>query len=222
MNKEIPEASKKFLTVLVAGVLDVNTYILGCPETKEAAVIDPGGREEETLDVLARQEMNLKYIINTHGHLDHSIGNHFLKERTGAEILIHAEDAILLVIPQDPMLSLLLQEYNVVPADIKVEENDIIKVGRIELKVIHTPGHTPGGMCLLFDKVIFTGDTLFAGGIGRTDLLGGSYETLIRSIEEKLMVLDNGLKVLPGHGAGTTINRERRVNPFLSECQRKI
>ncbi len=204
-----------WLKALITGVLDVNTYIIACRKTNEAAVIDPGGSEAEILHILENEHFKLKYIINTHGHLDHSVGNGYLKEATKAPIAIHAEDAIMLVIPQDPLLSLMLHEYTTVPADINLNENDVLKVGEINLKVIHTPGHTPGGMCLLTEGLIFTGDTLFAGAIGRTDLVGGSYTTLIRSIKEKLMVLDGRLKILPGHGGASSIKRERETNPFL-------
>jgi glyoxylase-like metal-dependent hydrolase (beta-lactamase superfamily II) len=204
-----------FLEKLVTGVLDVNTYIIGCKETKEAAVIDPGGREAEILEILKAENLKLKYIINTHGHLDHSVGNSYLKDKTGVPIVIHAEDAIMLIIPQDPLLSLMLHEYTMIPADIELHNGDVINVGNIELQVIHTPGHTPGGMCLLTNGLIFTGDTLFAGGVGRTDLVGGSYKTLVQSIKDKLLVLDGRLKVLPGHGGDTTIKRERETNPFL-------
>ncbi len=204
-----------FLEKLVVGVLDVNCYIIGCKETHEGAVIDPGGREQEILEILKEEDLRLKYIINTHGHLDHSVGNSYLKEKTAARIAIHAEDAIMLVIPQDPLLSLMLHEYVMVPADIELHDNDVITIGNIELRVIHTPGHTPGGMCLIDDNIIFTGDTLFAGGIGRTDLVGGSYSVLVQSIKDKLLVLDGGLKVLPGHGGTTSIKRERESNPFL-------
>lgn len=204
-----------YLEKLVTGALDVNSYIIGCKETGEGAVIDPGGREVEILEVLERESLTLKYIINTHGHLDHSVGNSYLKEKTDAPIAIHAEDAIMLVIPQDPLLSLMLHEYVMVPADIELHDDEVISIGNIELRVIHTPGHTPGGMCLIKDDMIFTGDTLFAGGIGRTDLVGGSYKTLIQTIKDKLMVLNGGLKVLPGHGGTTTIKHERESNPFL-------
>ncbi len=204
-----------FLEKLITGVLDVNSYVIGCKETGEAAVIDPGGRESEILEILKEEDLTLKYIINTHGHLDHSVGNSYLKEKTGAPIAIHAEDAIMLIIPQDPLLSLMLHEYVMVPADIELHDDEIINVGNIGLQVIHTPGHTPGGICLIKDDMIFTGDTLFAGGIGRTDLVGGSYKTLIQTIKDKLMVLSGGLKVLPGHGSPTTIKHERESNPFL-------
>ncbi len=204
-----------FLEKLVVGVLDVNCYVIGCKETNEGVVIDPGGREQEILDILKQENLRLKYIINTHGHLDHSVGNSYLQENTEAKIAIHAEDAIMLVIPQDPLLSLMLHEYVMVPADIELHNDDIINIGNIELRVIHTPGHTPGGMCLLGDDIIFTGDTLFAGGIGRTDLVGGSYTTLVQSIKDRLLVLDGGLKVLPGHGGPSSIKHERESNPFL-------
>lgn len=200
---------------LIIGALQVNTYLLICEKSKECAVIDPGGDEEKIWLKLTQHEVQLKYIINTHGHLDHIIGNTYLKERSHAKIIIHQDDAEMLINPHPSILSMMYGNYFPVPPDIKVKEGDKIKIGQVELEVIHTPGHTLGGICLLTDGLIFTGDTLFAGGIGRTDFPGGSYPTLISSIKDKLFPLDNKLKIYPGHGPASDLQTEIDHNPFL-------
>jgi len=204
------------IKTLEVGPIMANCYILGCEDTKEAVVIDPGDEADRILMTLAQDKLTVKYIINTHGHFDHVGGNKELKEATNAKLMIHADD--------EPMLSELslhaaafgLAVENSPPADIKLSDNDEIKFGNITLKVIHTPGHSEGGICLLTDKVLIAGDTLFAGSIGRTDLPGGDYDTLISSIKTKLLVLDEDTIVYTGHGPETTIGREKKINPFLS------
>jgi len=194
-----------------------NCFILGCEEKKEAAVIDPGDETDRILDTLQEFNLSTKYIINTHGHFDHVGGNRKLKEVTGADILIHPQDV--------PMLSKLsasaaawglFAEDSPAP-DRTIEEGDTVIVGTITLSVIHTPGHTQGGISLLSDGVLFVGDTLFAGSIGRTDFPGGDYDTLIASIQNKLFPLGDDVRVLSGHGPETTIAREKhkRNNPFV-------
>ena len=204
------------IKTLEVGPIMANCYILGCEETKEAVVIDPGDEADRILMTLAQDNLTVKYIINTHGHFDHVGANKELKEATNAEIMIHADD--------EPMLSELslhaaafgLAVDNSPTADITLSDNDEIKFGNITLKVIHTPGHSEGGVCLLTDKVLISGDTLFAGSIGRTDLPGGDYDTLISSIKTKLLRLDDDIIVYTGHGPATTIGREKKINPFLS------
>ncbi len=204
------------IKTLEVGPIMANCYILGCEETKEAVVIDPGDEADRILMTLAQDKLKVKYIINTHGHFDHVGANRALKEATKADLMIHAED--------EPMLSELalharsfgLDAENSPPADINISHNDEIKFGNITLKVIHTPGHSRGGVCLLTDKVLIAGDTLFAGSIGRTDLPGGDYETLISSIKTKLLCLDEDTVVYTGHGPSTTIGREKKINPFLT------
>ncbi len=205
------------LKTLVTGALQVNTYLLVCEESAEGLVIDPGGEGERIWRFFERQKVALKYIINTHGHPDHILANNYLKEQSQAPIVIHQEDAQMLVAPDPLMLAMMPNRYVPTPADIKLQEGDKIQVGKLSLQVIHTPGHTLGGICLLTDGVLFTGDTLFAGGIGRTDLPGGSYPTLINSIKEKLFVLDPSLQVLPGHGPASTLKEEMEHNPFLTD-----
>jgi hydroxyacylglutathione hydrolase len=206
-----------FLKKLVVGALETNCYLIGCKKTKKAAVIDPGGEEEVDLILNLLQENNfdLKYIINTHGHIDHIAGNRKLKGKTTASLLIHKLDADMLVDTDKNFSIFMDKEIGSPPADIFLEEGDEIILGSLKLTVFHTPGHTPGGISLILDNVIFTGDTLFAGGIGRTDLPGGSYQDLQRSIKEKLLILGNGKIIYPGHGPDSTIGEERRTNPYL-------
>lgn len=183
------------------GWLSTNCYVVGCEETKEAGVIDPGvesDREaEEILDFIKEKGLHIKYIINTHGHSDHTAGNTIMKEATGASILIHENDA------------------SRVHADRKLRDGDVIQIGCLKLLVLHTPGHTKGGISLLGGNVVFTGDTLFSGAIGRTDFPGGSYKELIQSIRSKLMPLPDAVEVYPGHESPTTVGKEKKNNPFL-------
>jgi hydroxyacylglutathione hydrolase len=183
------------------GWLSTNCYVVGCEETKEAAVIDPGieteAEAQEILDYIKQNGFYVKYIINTHGHPDHVSGNATIKEATGAPILIHEAAS------------------EQVHADRKLRDGDVIHIGNFKLVVLHTPGHTPDGISLLGDNVVFTGDSLFAGSIGRTDFSGGSFQELMQSIKTKLLPLPDSFKVYPGHESSTTIGDEKKYNPFL-------
>ena len=183
---------------LIVGELEVNCYLVGDREKNEWLVIDPGGDEEKILEAIEKRKADIKFIINTHGHPDHTGANNIIKKETGAPLYIHKEDASLLSKP-----------------DHFLKEGDILPLGDTSLKVIHTPGHTRGGICLLAPEALFSGDTLFAGSIGRTDLPGGSLPVLLRSIRDKLFSLPENTKVYPGHGPQTTIGEEKRSNPFL-------
>jgi glyoxylase-like metal-dependent hydrolase (beta-lactamase superfamily II) len=206
-----------FLEKLVVGVLETNCYLIGCKKTKMAAVIDPGGEEKVDLilDILEKNNFSLKYIINTHGHIDHIDGNNLLKAKTKALLLIHRLDADMLVDANKNLSSFMGKEIYSPSADKLLEEGDEISLGTLNLIVIHTPGHTPGGISLVLNNIVFTGDTLFAGGIGRTDLSGGSYQDLIKSIIEKLLILGDDKIIYPGHGPDSTIGEERRTNPYI-------
>jgi hydroxyacylglutathione hydrolase len=193
------------LKMLVVGPIQANCYILGCERTRQAAVIDPGGDVDKILMSLVKDNLRCVYIINTHGHSDHSAGNKRLKEVTGAQLIIHRADA--------PMI--MHQEVDSPPPDRYVEEGDLITFGDILLKVLHTPGHSRGGISLVTDKMVFVGDTLFEGSIGRTDLPGGDYEGLIRHVKGKIFPLGDDVVIYPGHGPKTTVGRERRTNPFF-------
>lgn len=193
------------------GILEVNCYLI--EDSGEAIVVDPGG--EEILSHLQNLKSKVVYVVNTHGHMDHVATNYRVCQITGAPLLIHAADAEWLNNTSDPLLSPYYPDYQPVTPARLLEEGDEIRVGNLRLKVIHTPGHTLGGICLLGDDFILTGDTLFAGGVGRTDFPGGNYQTLINSINQKLLPLDDNLEVLPGHGSSSTIGLEKRNNPFL-------
>ena len=213
--------SAKEVTLIIKGLavgpIQANCYILGCPRTQEAAVIDPGAEGERILQLLRQQKLNLTTIIDTHGHFDHVGANKQLKEATGAQLLIHPLDA--------PMLSQLVEAAalfgmtaeNSPPPDRTVEEGDMIQVGELSLQVIHTPGHTPGGISLYTNNSVFVGDTLFAGSVGRTDFPGGSADTLKASIQRKLFPLGDDVVVYPGHMGSTTLGQERLSNPFVGE-----
>ncbi len=201
---------------LEVGNMGTNCYIVACEETREAAVIDPGGSEGEILRIIAREKLKVRYIINTHGHADHIEANSKVKQVTGAQILIHQQDAGMLTNARSNLSAFIGNAIVGDPADRIITEGDVIDVGTtVHLKVLHTPGHTPGGIALLSGNVLFSGDTLFAESIGRTDFPGGSYQQLLKSIQEKFMPLSDDIQVLPGHGPETTIGWERKMNPFI-------
>ena len=202
---------------LVVGPLMANCFIFGCEETKEAVVIDPGGDADRILRSLADSELKVKYIINTHGHFDHVSANGTIKDATGADILIHPLDAPMLGMLSSNAAVFGISVENSPPCDQTIEEGDTVSFGKITLKVIHTPGHTPGGISLYTDKIVFVGDTLFAGSIGRTDFPGGDFNTLISSIKTKLFKMDDDMRVLSGHGPETSIGSEKRFNPFVAQ-----
>ncbi|MBN1931071.1 MAG: MBL fold metallo-hydrolase [Desulfobacterales bacterium] len=202
---------------LTVGPIMANCFILGCKKTKEAVVIDPGDEADRILLSLAESKLTLKYIINTHGHFDHVGGNRAMKDATGAPILIHPLDAPLLKQISASAAAWGLSADNSPPPDQALEDGAVISFGNITLKVIHTPGHSPGGISLFTDGYVFVGDTLFAGSIGRTDLPGGDYNTLIKAIRKKLFVLGDDVRVFTGHGPETTIGTEKRFNPFVGQ-----
>ncbi|MFA5903711.1 MAG: MBL fold metallo-hydrolase [Desulfobacula sp.] len=200
---------------LEVGPIMANCFILGCESTKEAVVIDPGDDADRILMTLAKSELKVKYLINTHGHFDHVGANKRMKDVTGAQLAIHPDDEPMFQELSRSAMMFGLSAENSPPADILLKDGDEISFGTITLKVIHTPGHTKGGISLYTKGHLFAGDTLFAGSIGRTDLGGGDYDTLISSIKEKLLILDPETVVYTGHGPETTIGNEKRMNPFL-------
>ncbi len=201
------------------GSFAVFCYLIGDEESQEGLFIDPA---DDTTRLLAEAKSHglnkIKYIVNTHSHVDHVMGNAEMVKKAGAQIILHEKDAPAL--SQTP--SYLLEMFNAKaspPADIVVKDGDVIQAGHVRLKVIHTPGHSAGGMSLYLDGSVFTGDTLFVGSVGRTDLPGSSWDMLERSIREKLYVLPGETIVFPGHDYGptptSTIQYERRHNPFV-------
>ncbi|MDL2280242.1 MBL fold metallo-hydrolase [Selenomonadales bacterium OttesenSCG-928-I06] len=207
-----------YIIELDVGEHCANCYVLYCEETLEAAIIDPAAQEQGIIELLAEEKLNLKYIINTHGHFDHIRANGAIKKATGALILIHEEEALVLE-TYDNILSIFPDKgVSGGIADIFIADGDTVEFGNVKLQVIHTPGHTKGGICLYNkeENVLFSGDTLMAGTIGVTDLPGGSYETIIKSIKEKLFTLPDATVVYPGHGEVTTIEYEKKNNPSFS------
>ena len=204
---------------LKVGFMEVFCYIMACPTTKDALVIDPAGDEERIVERIKEKGLNPKYIVNTHGHGDHLCGNDKVKALTDAKIVMHELDNQMFTSPQGQETARQWGFTPSPPADMTVKDGDEIIVGDISLKVIHTPGHTPGGICLLGDGNLCTGDTLFVGGIGRTDLPGASVTQFMTSIKERLLILPGETIVWPGHDYGSTpsstIDTEKRTNPWL-------
>jgi len=203
------------IKTLAVGPIMANCYIIGCENSKQAAVIDPGEDGDKILMALAREGLTVQYLLNTHGHFDHVGANRRMKEATGAELLIHAADAPMLDMLPQAAASFGLSAENSPQPDRTIAEGDTITFGEITLKVLHTPGHSPGGVSFHCNGVVFVGDTLFAGSIGRTDFEGGDFNTLIASIKNKLLPLGDDVTIYTGHGPATTIGTEKRSNPFL-------
>ncbi len=208
------------ITQMKTGHMDVFSYLVACPKTGKALVIDPGGDEESIFKTIQDKGYELQYIVNTHGHGDHTCGNHNLKSLTGAKIVMHPLDDQLFNSRGGQAMARQWGFTPSPPADLHVEDGDQIIVGEVALLVLHTGGHSPGGICLLGDGNLFTGDTLFVGGIGRTDLPGASPPQFMKSIQEKLLTLPGRTIVWPGHDYGhkpsSTIEEEKRTNPWLS------
>lgn len=198
------------------GPLESNSYLVVDEAAREAALLDPGMESEPVADVLARERLTVTSIINTHGHFDHVFGNAYFKAKTGAPLLMHRADLDLVKRLEEQSLYFGFRATPSPSPDRFLEEGDEVRVGGIRLRVLHTPGHSPGGICLVTDGAAFVGDTLFAGSVGRTDLPGGSAEELLTSIREKLLALPDETVLYPGHGPATTIGHERRHNPFLT------
>ncbi len=202
---------------LVVGPLQVNCFLLADDKTKEAVVIDPGDDAPEILKIIREKGLKVKFIINTHAHFDHIGANRAIKEATGAELLMHEDDAAVLATASSQSRSFGMNPVSSPEPDRFLKHGDVIKAGEVSLKVLHTPGHTPGGISLLEEGLVFTGDSLFAGSIGRTDFPGGDLQTLLHSIRTNLMTLPDDTKVFSGHGPASTIGDERTENPFLNE-----
>ena len=193
-----------------AGMLSANCYLIYNEVTKEALVLDPGGDEDIIIDNIEKLKLNIKAILLTHGHMDHVGALKAIADKYTVMTYINKQDIELMkkgssVFGKFPDIEVTF-----------IEDKEIINIADFQVQCIWTPGHTPGGMCFLIEDCLFSGDTLFQGSIGRTDFVGGDYDTIISSIVEGLMVLENNVIVYPGHGEATTILRERNYNPFIN------
>lgn len=209
---KLPDIIFETLTV---GSLAVNCYIIGSKKDNKAIVIDAGGDHEEILNTLKKHNLTLQFIINTHAHFDHVGGVRPLQDLTGAKFLLHQEDIVLLKYLNNQTEAFGLPSIPIPKVDIPLVDNEEVLIGDEVIRVIHTPGHSPGSVCFLINDAVFVGDTLFAGSIGRTDLYGGSYDKIINSIKTRLFTLDDHIIVYPGHGTFTTIGEEKQYNPFF-------
>lgn len=205
--------------IIPVGPLQCNCSIVGDEASREAMVIDPGDDTERVLAVVKQHQLTVKQIVITHAHIDHVGGAMKLKAATGAPILLNQNDTALLKMLAVQAAWVGMRAPGDVSVDASVADGEKVKIKGLEAQVLHTPGHTEGSICLLFEpeKTLVAGDTLFAGSIGRTDLPGGSYDKIIRSLREKVLALDDEIVVVPGHGQVTTIGAERENNPFLQD-----
>lgn len=202
--------------LVVVGALETNCYLVYCEESRSCAVIDPGADAEKVIAAIADLELKPAVVLNTHGHVDHIGANSDIVQKYGVPLAIHDADTGMLQVSDYIELSLLLGAKNSPAPDRLLADGDEIGFGRASLRVIHTPGHTPGSVSFVHGGVLFSGDTLFCGGVGRTDLPGGSWKDIERSIRERILSLPGETVVLPGHGPRTTVEQERLSNPFLT------
>lgn len=201
--------------IVETGHLQVNCQILGSRESGEALLIDPGGDADKLLQHLTRLKLRLTHVINTHGHFDHIGGVAALQDATGCQFWLHEADHSTVRQASAHAASWGLPFGPIPRIDRALNDKEVLEVAGLRLEVIHTPGHTPGGVCLLWETGIAVGDTLFAGSVGRTDLPGGNSKQLVTSIKKRLFPLEDNLACHPGHGPSTTVGQERHSNPFL-------
>lgn len=201
--------------LVIVGPLETNCYLYFCPETRECAVIDPGAAAELIFPLITHLNLKPVIILNTHGHIDHTGANLEIKERYQVPIALHQADLPLLEEGLQLAFGLMLGARPSPRPDRLLADGDEIEIGQTRLQVIHTPGHSPGSVCFYTAGILFSGDTLFCGGVGRTDLPGGSWKDLIQSLRTKVMTCPDETLVLPGHGPRTTIAEEKENNPFL-------
>lgn len=201
---------------IVVGSYEVNCYIIYCSNTKEAIIIDPGDEANRILNEVKKNELKVKYIVLTHGHGDHIGAVKEIIKALNIPLLAHVDEKELLEDRNKNLSYIMPTGPTELIADKLLKDGSIIRFGNVGAKVIHTPGHTKGGICLKMGNLLFTGDTIFRASIGRTDLYGGNYQSLINSIKNRLMHLDDSIMIFPGHGDSSTIAYERLFNSFLN------
>lgn len=207
---------------LVVGAYQVNCHLLICPDTREAVVIDPGDDAEAILEMIP-SEAKVSKILLTHAHIDHIGAVNALREKTGASVYLHTEDVPLAlgVREQAMVLGLPGRSYDPVENTLPLKSQETVRFGNVAMTVLHTPGHSPGSVSFYYaspqKKVVFAGDTLFAGGIGRTDLWRGDLQVLLEAIQKKILALPGETVVYPGHGPETTVAHEKKTNPYLRD-----
>ena len=201
---------------VVVGVVATNCYVVADEDERVGAILDPGDEPERIMTVVDRMGIDVVYLINTHGHVDHIGANQAVKSKADVPLMIHSADAEMLISPSMNLSTLMGIEVVSPPADRVLEEGDTLMFGDVRLEVVHTPGHSPGSICLFGDGVVFSGDTLFFDSIGRTDFPGSSYGDIISSIREVLVPLSDDITLYPGHGPCGKMGEIRMVNPFLS------
>ncbi len=202
---------------LVVGPIEENCYVLRDDDTDEGIIIDPGDNGQEILAYVRDNGIKVKLIVNTHGHWDHIGAVDFLRDELAVGLAIHADDASMLTATREEMAAYSVFAGGKRPAEILLKDGDTISFGNSSLKVIHTPGHTRGGICLYGGGCLFSGDTLFAGSVGRTDFPGGDYRAILHSVNIQLEQVGDETRVFPGHGPATRMGRERRCNPYLQK-----
>lgn len=200
---------------LVVGPIETNCYVIWDEDTLEGAVIDPGGDFDEISLAIEENKLNIKYILLTHAHFDHTYACGTLSEKYGAEVVLHAADNYLINDDLGIMCLFGNEKYIPYSVDITPNDGDVITLGNSKTEVLHTPGHSKGGVCYVCDCGVFVGDTIFASSVGRSDLAGGNHDELISSINTKIMVMKDETPLFPGHGFNTTVGIERTRNPFL-------
>ena len=202
---------------LVVGPIEENCYVLKDEETNEGVIIDAGDNGKEILAYVKDNGIDVKLLVNTHGHWDHIGAVDVLRDALGVQLAIHRADAPMLTASEEEMAVYSVFVGKKKPAEILLEDGDVISFGKSSLKVIHTPGHTKGGICLYGGGCLFSGDTLFASSVGRTDLPGGDYHEILHSVNVALAQVADETKVYPGHGPASRMGRERRCNPYLQQ-----
>ncbi|OEF96331.1 MBL fold metallo-hydrolase [Desulfuribacillus alkaliarsenatis] len=199
------------------GPVEANCYIVAKEKNSEGFIVDPGGLElNQIIQTIEEDNIKVTHILLTHGHFDHILGIDELRKHTGASVCIHEQDQNKLTEANDNLSTYMGAGYSFKPAEKILQDGEVIEVGNMQVKVLHTPGHTPGGVCYYIDNRLFSGDTLFAGSVGRTDFPGGSMRQLMTSIQEKLLELPKDTLVYPGHNEDTTIEHEMKHNPYIS------